>query len=57
MTDPSLAKLAINKTVFDQLHGQDQMAVDKLKEGIEGFAADQRKLEDMLGKAAAAGKV
>lgn len=25
-----------------------QMAVDKLKEGIDGFAADQRKLEELL---------
>ena len=24
------------------------MAVDKLKQGIEGFAADQRKLEEMV---------
>lgn len=25
-----------------------QMAVEKLKQGIDGFAADQRKLEEML---------
>ena len=25
-----------NKSLFDKLHGEDQMAVDKLKEGIEG---------------------
>ncbi len=30
-----------------------QMAVDKLAQGIEGFAVDQRKLEDLLAKAAA----
>lgn len=29
-----------------------QMAVEKLKHGIDGFAADQRKLEDILAKAA-----
>lgn len=29
-----------------------QMAVEKLKQGIDGFAADQRKLEDILAKAA-----
>lgn len=29
-----------------------QMASDKLKEGIESFASDQMKLEDMLAKLA-----
>lgn len=33
---------------FKKLHGEDQMAVDKLKEGIEGFAKDQVKLEAMI---------
>lgn len=27
---------ASNKELFDKVHGEDQMAVDKLKEGIEG---------------------
>ena len=27
---------ANNKELFDKVHGEDQMAVDKLKEGIEG---------------------
>lgn len=27
---------ASNKELFDKIHGEDQMAVDKLKEGIEG---------------------
>lgn len=35
---------------FDELHSQDQMAVDKLAQGIESFAADQRKLEAMIEK-------
>ena len=26
-----------NKSLFDKLHGEDQMAVDKLKEGIDGM--------------------
>lgn len=39
--------------VFNSLHGADQMAVDKLKQGIEGFAADQKKLEEQLAKLAA----
>ena len=33
---------------FKKLHGEDQMAVDKLKEGIDGFAKDQVKLEAMV---------
>ncbi|KAK9819953.1 hypothetical protein WJX72_004354 [[Myrmecia] bisecta] len=33
---------------FKEMHGSEQMAVDKLKEGIDGFAKDQRKLEEML---------
>ena len=33
---------------FKKLHGEDQMAVDKLKEGIDGFAKDQVKLEQMV---------
>lgn len=28
-----------NKSLFDKIHGDDQMAVDKLKEGIEGTPA------------------
>jgi transaldolase len=37
------------KALFEKEHNADQMAVDKLKEGIDGFAADQRKLETMIG--------
>jgi transaldolase len=48
---------AENKDLFDKMHGGDQMAVDKLKEGIDNFAADQRKLEDMIGKLKDEGKV
>jgi len=53
-TDPLLRRLSpdddaspdaridqFDRAVFDRLHGADQMAVDKLKQGIEGFAADQ----------------
>lgn len=42
-----------DRAVFDRLHGADQMAVDKLKQGIEGFAADQDKLEAQLAALAA----
>lgn len=50
--DPSLKRLTINQAVFSELHGADEMAVEKLKQGIDGFAADQRKLEEILAKAA-----
>lgn len=33
---------------FESLHGADRMAVEKLAQGIEGFAADQVKLEAQL---------
>ncbi|PRW59838.1 Transaldolase [Chlorella sorokiniana] len=36
---------------FYAAHNEDQMAVDKLQEGIDNFSADQRKLEDMIGAA------
>lgn len=35
---------------FRELHGSDQMAVDKLQEGIDGFAKDQTSLEALIGK-------
>ena len=34
--------------VFEQMHGSDAMAVDKLREGVNGFAADQKKLVAMI---------
>ncbi len=33
---------------FAKMHGEDQMAVDKLREGIEGFSKDQKKLEALV---------
>ncbi len=38
--------------LFAKLHGGDQMAVEKLAEGIKGFGADQDKLEIQLAKLA-----
>ena len=38
----------ITEADFLWQHQQDQMAFDKLAEGIRGFAADQVKLEDMI---------
>lgn len=37
-----------NFDLFQEMHGGDQMAVDKLKEGIDSFASDQRKLEGLI---------
>lgn len=34
---------------FKKRHEEDQMAVDKLREGIEGFAKDQKSLEKLIG--------
>lgn len=48
--EPQVDMHESNKSLFDKLHGEDQMAVDKLKEGIEGFAKDQRKLEEIIGE-------
>lgn len=43
-----------NNKLFYELHNADQMAVDKLKQGIDSFASDQRKLEELLAKLASA---
>eukprot|EP00210_Caulerpa_lentillifera_P002232 g2145.t1 len=42
--------LQMDEVLFRKMHEADQMAFEKLKEGIEKFAEDQRKLEDMIGK-------
>lgn len=34
--EPHLDLHAEKKDLFDKMHGEDQMAVDKLREGIEG---------------------
>lgn len=52
--DPEAAKkmaidrIAMDKATFDRMHGQDRMAHDKLKEGIEGFSSALEKLEGLL---------
>lgn len=35
--EPQLDMHESNKSLFDKMHGEDQMAVDKLKEGIDGL--------------------
>jgi transaldolase len=49
--DPDYFGLDYN--TYEKLHGGDHMAVDKLAEGIKGFASDQRKLEVQLAELAA----
>ncbi|GAB4823262.1 hypothetical protein N2152v2_010308 [Parachlorella kessleri] len=50
--DPHIPIKAENYQLFEQMHNDDRMAVDKLKEGIDNFAKDQRKLEEMIVKVA-----
>jgi transaldolase len=45
-----IEKITVDKATFDKMHTEDRMAHDKLKEGIEGFAAALEKLEGMLAK-------
>ena len=34
---------------FNQMHGEDEMAVCKLQQGIDAFVADQVSLEALIG--------
>lgn len=43
-----LEKLHLDEAAFRWLHNEDQMAVEKLSDGIRRFAADSVKLERML---------
>eukprot|EP01026_Neomeris_dumetosa_P054252 TRINITY_DN4875_c0_g1_i7.p1 TRINITY_DN4875_c0_g1~~TRINITY_DN4875_c0_g1_i7.p1 ORF type:complete len:407 (-),score=51.28 TRINITY_DN4875_c0_g1_i7:735-1850(-) len=43
---------AMDEPLFRTMHGQDTMAVEKLEQGIDGFATDQRKLEDLIAEVA-----
>ena len=38
----------MNEEIFEKMHAEDQMAHDKLKEGIEGFSEALEKLEKLL---------
>jgi transaldolase len=54
--DPTLSKndpiqkIEMNKEVFEKMHAENQMAHDKLKEGIEGFSKALEDLEKLLAK-------
>lgn len=43
-----LQKVSLNEAEFRWLMNEDQMATDKLSEGIRKFAIDVRKLEKLL---------
>lgn len=43
-----LEKIHLDEKAFRWLHNEDQMAVEKLSDGIRKFAADAIKLERML---------
>lgn len=54
MLDPKLAaeaeieKISLSEAQFRWHLNEDQMATDKLSEGIRKFAADTRKLESLI---------
>ena len=45
-----LEKVSLNEASFRYQHNEDQMAVEKLSEGIRKFAADTIKLEELIRK-------
>jgi transaldolase len=45
-----IKKIPMDKATFDKMHAADQMATDKLKEGIEGFSKAIEDLEKVLEK-------
>ncbi|MGC9198758.1 MAG: transaldolase [Acidobacteriaceae bacterium] len=45
-----IAKIGMNKETFDKMHAENQMAKDKLAEGIESFSKALEDLEKMLEK-------
>lgn len=44
----TVEKIAMNESTFRWMLNEDQMATDKLSDGIRKFAADSRKLETIL---------
>ena len=45
-----IEKITVDKATFDKMHAENQMATDKLKEGIEGFTKALEDLEKQLAK-------
>lgn len=46
----TLEKIHLDEKTFRWMHNEDEMATDKLAEGIRNFAIDARKLEDLIRK-------
>ncbi len=46
--EPKIDMGADSVELFKKLHGEDEMAVQKLAEGIQGFSKDQASLEAMV---------
>jgi transaldolase len=44
----NIEKISMDEQTFEKMHAADQMAHDKLKEGIEGFSKALEKLEKLL---------
>jgi transaldolase len=57
----AVERIPMDRAIFDRMHAEDQMANDKLDEGIAGFSKSLVQLEDLLEKRlealAAAGKL
>ena len=45
-----IQKITVDKATFDKMHAENRMALDKLKEGIEGFSKALEDLEKLLAK-------
>jgi transaldolase len=45
-----IKKIPMDKATFDEMHAENKMASDKLKEGIEGFSKALEELEQLLAK-------
>ena len=43
-----LEKISLTEPDFRREHNEDQMGVEKLSDGIRKFAADTRKLEELI---------
>lgn len=46
--DSKVQRISMDEKIFRWMLNEDQMSTEKLSEGIRNFAADSRKLEEML---------
>ena len=49
-TESNYEKITLDEKSFRWLHNEDEMATDKLADGIRKFAIDALKLEDLIRK-------